>query len=184
MDIDLYCDKKSFCTSYSGWNEIRANTIKITIKYIQKKFKEYIDKNNLEDYDEDSIDNSSYWYYMNVIKELINEMDEIETAKKFVSEVNIDNTISIFIHQCYNLNLVNAFNYFEIGGLIALCNQNDCDGYYTPGNSLDICVLFDIIKDTFMMHNIFIYDYIYTSKNNLYDVFQESYTTVNKVIIY
>jgi hypothetical protein len=120
---------------------------------------------------------------MNAIKELIDELNEINNTKDSLTEVKIDNTITIFTRLCHNLNIMNAFNYFEIGGLIALCRQNDCDGYYTPGNSLDICILFDIIKDTVMMHNIFIYDCIYIAKNNLYDLFQESYTTVNKVII-
>jgi hypothetical protein len=183
MGIDLYCNNKSFFTSYSGWNEIRVNIITITFKYIQKKFLEDNYKNNLDEYDEDIVDSSSYWYYMNAIKELIDELNEINNTKDSLSEVKIDNTITIFTRLCHNLNIMNAFNYFEIGGLIALCRQNDCDGYYTPGNSLDICILFDIIKDTVMMHNIFIYDFIYTSKNNLYDLFQESYTTVNKVII-
>lgn len=183
MGIDLYCNNKSFFTSYSGWNEIRVNIITITFKYIQKKFVEDNYKNNLDEYDEDIVDSSSYWYYMNAIKELIDELNEINNTKDSLSEVKIDNTITIFTRLCHNLNIMNAFNYFEIGGLIALCRQNDCDGYYTPGNSLDICILFDIIKDTVMMHNIFIYDFIYTSKNNLYDLFQESYTTVNKVII-
>ena len=187
MGIDLYCNNKSFFTSYPGWNEIRLNIIKATFQYIQKKFVEDIDINKHKyedyDYDEDIVDSSSYRYYLNAIKELIDELNEINNTKDSLSEVKIDNTITIFTHLCHNLNLMNAFNYFEIGGLIALCRQNDCDGYYTPGNSLDICILFDIIKDTIMMHNIFIYDCIYISKNNLYDLFQESYATVNKVII-
>ena len=186
MGIDLYCNNKSFFTSYSGWNEIRVNIIKITFKYIQKKFIEDNNNNNtknIDDRDEDIFNAGSYWYYMNAIKELIDEMDEMTKAKEILLELNVDNTINIFAHLCHNLNLMNAFNYFEIGGLIALCNQNDCDGYYTPGNSLDICILFDIIKDAVMTHNVFIYDFIYTSKNNLYDLFQESYATVNKVII-
>ncbi len=183
MGIGLYCNDKSFLKSYSSWNEIRVNIIKITFKYIQKKFVEDIDKRNLEECDEDIVNSSTYWYYMNAIKELIIEMDEMDKVKEVLPELKVDNTINILMHLCHNLNLVNAFNYFEIGGLIALCNQNDCDGYYTPGNSIDICILFDNIKDSVMMYNIFIYEFIYITNNNLYDLFQESYTTATKVII-
>jgi hypothetical protein len=189
MGIDLYCKNKSFFTSYPGWNEIRVTVIKITLKFIQKKFADDINKHNLANHDynidlecsddtiddniDDNFDNSTYWYYMNTINELALQIND---------SICFNNIINIFTSLCNNLNLLNAFNYFNIGGLIALCNQSDSDGYYTPGNSLDICILFDNIKDT-MLQNIFTYDSIYTNKNNLYDLFQESYVTVNKVII-
>lgn len=40
---------------------------------------------------------------------------------------------------------MNALNKFDIGGLFVLCNQDDSDRYYTHGNSLDVCCLFDRI---------------------------------------
>ncbi len=59
MGIDLYCNNKSFFTSYPGWNEIRLNIIKATFQYIQKKFVEDIDinKHKYEDYDYDEESN-------------------------------------------------------------------------------------------------------------------------------
>ena len=81
---------------------------------------------------------------------------------------------------------MNALNHFDIGGLFALCNQSDCEGYYTPGNSLDICSLFDKIKPFVKKYSV--YDDIYENARNfhnksVYEVFEHSYKTLNKVII-
>ena len=76
-------------------------------------------------------------------------------------------------------------NYFELGGLFALCNQTDCEGYYTPGNSLDICSLFDRIEPFVKKNDD--YNCIYNKEgrlyNRLYDVFEYSYKTLKRVTI-
>ena len=80
---------------------------------------------------------------------------------------------------------MNALNNFDMGGLFALCNQSDCEGYYTPGNSLDICSLFDKIEP--FVKNYKCYYCIYTKEgrlfNTLYKVFEHSYKTLCKVSI-
>jgi hypothetical protein len=45
-----------------------------------------------------------------------------------------------------NFAIVDALIYFDIGGLYSFCNKNDCEGFYSPGNSVDICKLFDLIE--------------------------------------
>jgi len=45
-----------------------------------------------------------------------------------------------------SIKFINSLNYFGLGGLYALCNQSDCEGFYTPGNSLDIYRLLVKIK--------------------------------------
>ena len=84
-----------------------------------------------------------------------------------------------------NLKYINALNRFHIGGLFALCNQSDCEGYYTPGYSLDICSLLDRIEPFVKKYDC--YNCIYTKEgrtyNRIYDVFEESYKTMKKVSI-
>ena len=36
--------------------------------------------------------------------------------------------------------------FFNISGIYAFCNKSDCEGYYSVGNSYDICQLFKLIK--------------------------------------
>lgn len=202
MGIDIYCNNKSFFTSYVGWHDIRIVIIKSTFEYIQQKINNDIN-NSLEqnfepelndgilrtliiddDYDfiHDITDDSTYIFYMDTMNSLINEINTMSITKEATLGLKMDNTISIITTLSRNLNVMNAFNYFEINGLLALCNQNDCDGYYSPGNSLDICNLLNKIKE-FIFKNSIIYEQIYVNKNNLYDLFEESHKTNSKVII-
>jgi hypothetical protein len=119
---------------------------------------------------------------MDTMSSLINEINTMSITKETTLGLKIDNTISIITTLSRNLNVINAFNYFEINGLLALCNQNDCDGYYSPGNSLDICNLLNKIKDV-VVNNVIVYEQIYKTNNNLYELFEESYKTNSKVII-
>ena len=93
--------------------------------------------------------------------------------------------VTLLVQRCHNLKYMNALNRFDVGGLFALCNQSDCEGYYTPGNSLDICSLFDIIEPFLKKYSC--YNCIYTKEgrtyNRIYDVFEESYKTMKKVSI-
>jgi hypothetical protein len=117
----------------------------------------------------------------------MNEINKIIMIIDASTQINGDNSIKILIEICQNLNFLNALNYFEIGGLLALCNQSDCEGYYTPGNSLDICILFDKIEPFVKKYDC--YSCIYGNidednwSNKLYDVFEYSYKNCKKVII-
>ena len=78
---------------------------------------------------------------------------------------------------------MNSLNYFDISGLFCICNKNE-DGYYSPGNSLDICILFDKIKPFTQKYGI--YDYIYSSQLHmtcLQEIFTESYKNLRDVRI-
>jgi hypothetical protein len=96
-----------------------------------------------------------------------------------------DRCIVPLLTLCNDINLLNALNKFHLGGLFALCNQSDCNGHYTPGNSLDICILLDIIEPNLKSYES--YDCIYQENqfnqfyNYLYKVFEHSHT--NKCII-
>ena len=71
---------------------------------------------------------------------------------------------------------LNSLNYFDISGLFCICNQNK-HGYYSPGNSLDICILFDKIKPFTQKYGV--YDYM----TCLQEIFTESYKNLRDVRI-
>jgi hypothetical protein len=186
MGIDICCGDKSFCCSYSTWGEARIAIIKATIEYVQDKFDK--DKElykDLPEGDENWIgEGSEYYCYMTDLREA-EDILLSQTPIKTVFGLPFDNTVNNFIKLCNNLKYMNALNYFELGGLYALCNQSDCEGYYTPGNSLDICALFDRIEP--FVKKYMCYDFIYTEEgrafNTVYAVFEHSYKTLKKVTI-
>lgn len=187
MGVNFYCGDITFGCSYSGWSIIRIEIIKATFDYIQDKYTK--DKElygHLKEDDENYIgEGSGYHCYMT---DLLNAKKILleEKLTKSVFGIEIDNTVNVFIKLCHNLKLMNSLNNFDIGGLFALCNQSDCEGYYTPGNSLDICSLFDKIEP--FVKNYSCYDAIYKKEgmfhnNTIYEVFEHSYQTLRKVTI-
>lgn len=187
MGVDFYCGDINFGCSYSGWNQIRKEIILSTIDYIQDKYEK--DKElygNLTKEDENYIGEDSYYHcYMKALLDAKNILLE-QTSTVNVFSGKIDNTVNIFIKLCRNFKLMNAFNNFDIGGLFTFCNQSDSEGYYTPGNSLDICSLFDKIEPFVKKYSC--YNAIYEKEgkihnNTVYEVFEHSYKTLNKVTI-
>ena len=186
MGVDFYCGNTTFGCSYSHWDDIRKEIIQATIDYIQDKYEK--DKElygNLSEEDENWIgEGSRYYCYMEDLMDVKKILLEKKPSKN-VFGIEMDNTVNVFIILCHKLKYMNALNRFDIGGLFALCNQSDCEGYYTPGNSLDICSLFDIIEPFVKKYSC--YDFIYNKEgrmyNRIYDVFEESYKTKKKVSI-
>jgi hypothetical protein len=169
MGIDINCNDKHFGCGYGTWNDVRIQIIKATFIYLEKKFEEDLQNPlHLDERDDDNYygEGSSYYYTMN---HLI----------KFMSIIRKNMEINNVIRTCYNMNYIDSLNYFGVGGLFALCNKNDCDGYYSPGNSYDICELLTKIE-RFMERN-YIYEMIYVSEgrysDDVFDVFKESSIT-------
>ncbi len=188
MGVDFQCGETSFGCSYGHWNEIRRSIIFASLDYIQDKFsKDNELYKNIKEGDENWIgEGSEYYDYMKYINNLKNILLN-DNIKPNVFGLKTDQTINIFIRTCYNLSFLNALNYFELGGLFALCNQTDGEGYYTPGNSLDICSLFDRIEPFVQKYddynNIYNKEESIYSNNRLYDVFEYSYKTLKRVTI-
>jgi hypothetical protein len=185
MGVDFYCGDITFGSSYGHWGDIRKEIILATTDYIQDKYEK--DKElygNLSEEDKNWNGEEDEDCYM---KDLL-EMKKILSVQKPTENkfgIKMDNTLHIFIALSNDLKFKNALNKFDIGGLFALCNQSDCEGYYTPGNSLDICSLFDRIEPFVKKYSC--YDCIYNKEgrmfNRIYDVFEESYKTMKKVSI-
>ena len=189
MGVDFYCHNVSFGCSYGRWANIRKEIILATIDYIQHKYEK--DKElygNLTDDDHENWIGEGSSYHCYIIDLL--QMKTILLTQKQTENVfgnKSHDIIQNFIVLCNNFKFINALNKFNIGGLFALCNQSDCEGYYTPGNALDICSLFDRIEP--FVKNYSCYDSIFpkreegTNYNRVYDVFEESYKTMKKVSI-
>jgi hypothetical protein len=148
MGIWIHCDKKEYSCSYGSWNKFRMATINATIKYI----KSYISLTELTEYDQ---------IYANKLLEFI---DKIE------SEPDLNN--DIFIDYCKELLFIDTLVFFNISGLYAFCNKSDCEGYYSVGNSYDICQLFKLIKNFYTVDKNSIQDI--NTINTIKKVFQES----------
>jgi hypothetical protein len=99
----------------------------------------------------------------------------------------VDNDCHTVDNDCHSTyNIIDSLNYFGLVGLYALCYKSDCDGFYSPGNSLDICILLDKLKETFERYIIDDDEYrsIYNSEYGVYSVFDTSYKTLHNVWIY
>jgi hypothetical protein len=170
MKLNIFCGDKSFSSSYTYWYKIRSNIIKASIDYIKYKF----NKNNELYKMIDNKDDKNYIGKGSYYNCCMNDMNHIINA---IYDENMDNIMKNFIRLTSELKTILVLNYFELGGLFALCNQSDCGGYYTPGNSLDICLLLDKIK--FCMKKYEGYNCIYNtnvvSANAVYQIFENSY---------
>jgi hypothetical protein len=188
MGLDFHCGNVSFGSSYSGWNAIRRDVVKATLDYIQDKFKNDFELyKDLPKQDPNWIgEGSSYNCYKNEIIELIDSMKLINNQIVFGMEY--DNTIGNFITATRKISFIDALIYFDIGGLYSLCNKGDCEGYYSVGNSLDICLLFDLIQPFVKKFNEETHNTIYVEQphhftHRLYDLFKESSKQNKKITI-
>lgn len=186
MGIDLYCGNSSFSCSYSFWNTIRETIIKATIDYINDKFKKdrELYDNITNEEDANFIGKGSQYY---CYKELLTKM--IEEISRPIVSTNIFNRITIldkFLNLTKVIPNIDALIYFDIGGLYALCNKGDSQGYYTSGNAKDIIELFNLIEP-FVKNYDDVYECIYISEgrlnNKLYDVYNASIIKNKKISI-
>lgn len=189
MGIDLCTKNTSFGCGYTYWNELRIHVIISTIKYMKDKFEIDMKKYGyLTEYDKQWIgEGSTYSYHMKNFNKLIKSLEQGSPTM-----IIHPSTLNLFVRLIKSGRYRNAVNYFDIGGIISFCENRDCDGYYTPGNSLDICCLLDRIKpyansETTRDFYVSIYgdNELNESKHmsTLYDLFEDSYKTLCNVII-
>ncbi len=82
------------------------------------------------------------------------------------------------------IELYNSFIYFGVIGLINLCVKGDNNGFYSIGDSMNICELLEIIKAD--VKDTDYYDILYESNNEfptVYEIFEESYSNKKLVTI-
>jgi len=165
MGVTLNCENEGTCMTYSDWNFFRESIIKATFEYIYCKIQVDLEmsKNAIDEEDENYIDiNSIYFSYKEIIENILKQ--DITTVNQIITLMNKS-----------GLDIYDTFTYFDINGLLVLCNKNDCEGCYSPGNSHDICILLNLIE-MYIHHNIPYYDKIKA-------IFTESYDKEIKVVI-
>jgi hypothetical protein len=82
-----------------------------------------------------------------------------------------------FSEHLGDLCFINILIQFGVGGIYTLCNKSDCDGFYTPGNSYDICELLNVIKPFTIKNKDNLDDeenWVYRCTDKLLELFQES----------
>lgn len=172
MGIDLTCETKDFSCSYSCWHNIRAELIEATFAYLE----DLIAK-NIDIYEENSV--------LTHLKQYINEIREygasLENNKPPINPFALLSSkrdlFDAFSEYSGDLCFINILIQFGVGGIYALCNKSDCDGFYTPGNSYDICQLIMIIKPFTIKNKDNIDDeenWVYRCMDRLLELFQES----------
>ena len=158
MGIQLYLKgkhKERITFTYTEWTFLKINLIKSAIKFIE----ELIITNSIENKDKifnDDLNNIIQKYYE------INETGEFN--------------INIFINNL-TLEEIDTLIFFDLGGLYFFINKNDCDAFYSVGNSVDIIKMLDVIADKFNNDLQFIV-------NQLKNLFNESISTSKIIIIY
>jgi hypothetical protein len=165
MGIDITCIDKSFSSSYGYWSKFRTAVIVATLEYLKSHFS----LNPLQ-----NGENSNESIYRQEIIEFIEKVlntkaNYVNTGIKFPIST-IATPIDIFIQFCELAN-VNLLIHYGVGGLYSFCNKSDCEGFYSVGNSYDICELLTTIKPFIQKggENDY-YDYI----DSIIEIFKES----------
>jgi hypothetical protein len=184
MGISINCNDTGFCSSYSTWNEIREAVIKASFEYILDQFDK--DKKLLKNVTEDDENWNGKGSYYDTYKTALCKANNQLFGKTTTLQFN--NLLNNFNREFTSIEYMNSLNYFKIGGLLALCKQSDCEGIYTLGNSLDICILFDRIEPFLKTKDEYIYNTIYNDEknkfcNSIYSIFNKSYNVLQNVII-
>jgi hypothetical protein len=151
MGIQLLCNGESYSCKYVDWIVFREEIANAAIRYLRTIYNEMTDRPEQPDTDEPQQEDQT----------------RIEKILEYV-EVNNCATIPDFIVLLSDVEFLNFFIYFELGGVFALLHKNDDEGYYTVGNSLDIEDTMELIEPHI------IYDDVKNRYNSIKKVFQES----------
>ena len=184
MGIDLTCDTKDFSCSYSSWHNIRAELIEATFAYLEDLI-----ANQTKGIDEERLEYSVIGHLKQYITEIREECASFDNDKPPISPFALlfsKRTIfNAFSEHLGDLCFINILIQFGVGGIYTLCNKSDCDGFYSVGNSYDICELLNVIKPFTIKNKDNLDDeenYIYRCTDKLIELFQESLD--KKLIVY
>lgn len=178
MSIKLVCNEKIIIEiPCIIWLDIKSHIIGATFEYLLTKFEKDKEKYG-------HITDTKHPDYIGKFSSYYGEMMDIQYINdEFMKHSNNDDNIIIhtFLKMCNMLNCVNTLFHFEVGGLHTLCSKSEHGGYYSPGNSLDIWLLLNIIRPFINVNDFEYYDYIYGDNNSLYNAFLFSHTSLEKL---
>jgi hypothetical protein len=178
MGIDLTCDTKDFSCSYSSWHNIRAELIEATFAYLEDLI-----AHQTTGIDEERLEYSVFGHLKQYITEIREQCASFENNKPpinsnpFALLLSKHTIFNAFSEHLGDLCFINILIQFGVGGIYTLCNKSDCEGFYSVGNSYDICELLNVIKPFTIKNKDNLDDeenYIYRCTDKLLDLFQES----------
>jgi hypothetical protein len=136
MGIDLSCGDIIVSCSYSTWNDIRFAIANACLKW-------FIDETKDVNPSETQIEMRHHYHLLELVGSLQNQKPE--SIVDYLSATENPETIDVLI-------------FFGAIGLYKLICKSDCEGFYSPGDSLDISNMLDNIEwymtDEFNMENI------------------------------
>lgn len=136
MGIDLYCGDVTVSCSYGTWNDIRFAIASACLKW-------FIDETKDVDPSERKIEMRYHYHLLELVESL--HKQKPASIVDYLSAIENPETIDVLI-------------FFGATGLYKLINKSDCEGFYSPGDSLDISNMLDNIEwyltDEFNLENI------------------------------
>ena len=167
MGIDLYCGDKTFGCSHNVWRNVRKTLIESTFEYLVEHF-------DVSNYKEDTNEYGS----MIALKHYIKRIENVVVGKQF-------DLLDNFYVYSKHLEFVDLLIQFGVGGIYTLCNKSENEGFYSVGNSYDICDLIKIVKP-FLLKNKKNIDaeenWLYNGIDNITNIFEESIKK-NRIVI-
>ena len=174
MGVDFTCDEKSFGCSYGGWHNIRCTILEATFAYLDKRFAEILAKPSNEE--EDDWETTHIQSAAKNLQKHIDKIREDANSKKQKSSEGIfgimrehNHILDCFINKIWENYFIDLLIEFGVGGIYALCNKSDCEGFYSVGNAYDIRELLTTIRP-FLLKNT---EDLESSDNWIYDVADE-----------
>ena len=120
MGVLFICDTAEYSCAYGSWNNIRMGLLSASLRYLQHLVRGV-----------DASDPTAY----KAIQLILNEKYKMTDVDRFIEIVD-----------SHGHDMVDGMNYLNIGGLWVIMNKRDDEGYYTPGNALDILILIKQVK--------------------------------------
>lgn len=110
MGIEIICGNIEYNCSYDSWDLIRMELLNASLLFLENKLLDSsLDERRI-------VEISCILQYRNDMLKSVDDFLNIINSKEFI----------------------NYFIFYEIYGVYVLLNKSDCDGLYSPGNSLDI----------------------------------------------
>lgn len=176
MGLYVVCKEKDWSCTYSGVHFYREIVIKATLAYVKQIQCGVIDeKSEIEcpyqrELRKEKESQQDLKYFEDEKKRLISFLERLLEVKSISDGDNIN--YKPLQHTDY------ALYFFGLGGLKDFVYHSDCDGYYTPGQCMNILELYSKIciylKDMFPNE--------YQDVEELMEVIRESYETKSYVI--
>lgn len=149
MGVLFLCDTAEYSCAYGSWNIIRMELLYASIRYLENKIVLHNTQvNSLLDQEHQPPNQIKK-------KDLIDtrEYDEIQKILiKIKKTTDLDDFIDIVSSQGHDIE--DFFIQHNLGGLWAIMNKNDDRGCYSPGNALDIVMLFKYVYDFIENKNV------------------------------